>query len=64
MLDLIMVLAFKGVMKKNTLVAAAFAGDRVLNAGRSLASLLPFGKQTTKPTPGAAPPIAQDSGGF
>lgn len=30
-LDLIMILSFKAVMRKNSLVAAAFAGDRVFN---------------------------------
>ena len=30
-LDLVMILAFKGAMRKNSMVAAAFAGDRIFN---------------------------------
>lgn len=41
LLDVIMGLTFKGAFKKNSLVISAIAGDRILIAGRSLASLIP-----------------------
>ena len=35
-LDAIMILSFKGAFRKNSMVAAAFAGDKVFNVGTSL----------------------------
>lgn len=63
LLDVIMVGAFKGAFRKNTLVLSAWAGDRVLIAGRSLASLIPsFGKQGNTPNPTVA--NSGQTGGF
>ena len=35
-LDALMILSFKGAFKKNSMVVAAFAGDKVFNVGTSL----------------------------
>ena len=41
LLDLIMVLSFKATMRKNTMVAAAVAADRVFNLAQNPAGLIP-----------------------
>lgn len=43
LLDLFMVATFKAAMKRNSNVAAAFAGDRILNLGQSLAQIAGLG---------------------
>lgn len=53
LLDVIMLLAFKASMHKNSMVAAAFAGDRVFNLAISPANLIPglrMEKNTSSPT--------------
>lgn len=40
-LDILMLTAFKATMRKNSMVAAAFAGDRVFNLAQNPASLIP-----------------------
>ena len=41
LLDLLMILSFKASMRKNSYVAAAFAGDRVFNLAQNPSSLIP-----------------------
>ena len=41
LLDLLMLLSFKATMRKNTMVAAAFVGDRVFNLAQNPAGLIP-----------------------
>ena len=38
-LDLVMLLSFKATMRKNTMVAAAFAGDRIFNLRQGVPGL-------------------------
>ena len=41
LLDLIMILSFKATMRKNSMVIAAVAGDRVFNLAQNPAGLIP-----------------------
>ena len=41
LLDLVMLLSFKATMRKNTMVVAAFAGDRIFNLAQNPAGLIP-----------------------
>lgn len=55
-LDAMMLLAFKGSMRKNSMVAAAFAGDRILNLGQAFAGI-------SGPTAQSAPKTGTAAGG-
>ena len=56
-LDALMILSFKGTMRKNSMVAAAFAGDKIFNLG---GSILGFGAGGNTPTETSGTP----GGGF
>jgi|SRR3990167_6638984 len=56
-LDVMMILSFKGAFRKNSMVAAAFAGDRVFNVGTSL--IPGMGGSSTS----IAPPTGTSQGG-
>ena len=57
-LDALMILSFKGAFRKNSMVAAAFAGDKVFNVGTSF---LGMGSSTTTPPPATG---TAQGGGF
>jgi len=59
-LDALMILSFKGAFKKNSMVAAAFAGDKVFNVGTSL---IPGLGMSSGPTTTAAPATGTAQGG-
>ena len=40
-LDLVMILSFKATMRKNSMVAAAFAGDRIFNLRQGIPGITP-----------------------
>ena len=61
LLDLIMLLSFKATMRKNTWVAAAFAGDRIFNLAQNPSSLLSLGGFASNVT--SVSPVSGSPGG-
>jgi hypothetical protein len=65
-LDALMIASFKAAFRKNSMVAAAFVGDRVFNIGQSLTSMIPGMGTSQGIAPASAPgtSTAVQGGGF